>query len=108
MAYSARPIWLLLGGLSHRPPCSLRGLMRAGLRRGRWESEWSVWSVGDGAGGAGLEKVMLAVKSSPAKKADWEGVTVTVRRDVAAVEGALAAMRVVTVRSDCAGQPGVA
>lgn len=33
--------------------------------------------MGGAVMGAGLERVIVALKSSPAKKADWEGVTVT-------------------------------
>ena len=34
-------------------------------------------SEGEFVAGAGLEKVMVVLKSSPAKKADWEGEMVT-------------------------------
>lgn len=86
MAYSARPRWDALGGRWRWLLASLGcgGSPRGPAVRGGWTAERESAECWDGGstGGAGLEKVMVAVKISPAKKADWDGVMFTTRPDI--------------------------
>jgi hypothetical protein len=96
VAYSARPRWLALGGrwrldgvwaLDH----ALGDEGMAVRGRERLAREWSECKVGAVATtGAGLDRVTVALNSSPAKNADCSGVTVTTRPDGSADDVAIA------------------